>query len=200
LVLLLETGSVDARISESLNYERAREVTALIPDRSRSKDDQILDRSPDDLSEIHRIIRNHQVEECSAMPLLTKILRHHDSGTLRGEEPGNCMTHAVLSRAQVFLPDSQSSFQEFPDGRLPAHWNQVKESCMPSRLASLTRMWFLPRLDDAHQDHRLLGRMAPTVWRDPLVLTARFRNGTVTSAIQLLRAHLGRVGRRKSCC
>ena len=25
-------------------------------------------------------------------------------------------------------------------------------------------------MDDAHQDHRLLGTMAPTVWRDALVL------------------------------
>ena len=29
---------------------------------------------------------------------------------------------------------------------------------------------FAPRIDDAHQDHRLLGSMAPTVWRDALVL------------------------------
>jgi LmbE family N-acetylglucosaminyl deacetylase len=27
-----------------------------------------------------------------------------------------------------------------------------------------------PREDDAHQDHRLLGKLAPTVWRDSLVL------------------------------
>ena len=27
-----------------------------------------------------------------------------------------------------------------------------------------------PRVDDAHQDHRLIGRLAPTVWRDSLVL------------------------------
>ena len=27
-----------------------------------------------------------------------------------------------------------------------------------------------PRMDDAHQDHRLLGTMSPTVWRDALVL------------------------------
>ena len=29
--------------------------------------------------------------------------------------------------AQGFLPDSQSSFHAFPDGRLPAHWNEVKD-------------------------------------------------------------------------
>jgi LmbE family N-acetylglucosaminyl deacetylase len=27
-----------------------------------------------------------------------------------------------------------------------------------------------PRAEDAHQDHRLLGRLVPTVWRDALVL------------------------------
>ena len=29
--------------------------------------------------------------------------------------------------AQAFLPNSQSSFHAFPDGRLPAHWNEVKD-------------------------------------------------------------------------
>jgi LmbE family N-acetylglucosaminyl deacetylase len=73
--------------------------------------------------------------------------------------------------AQAFLPDSQSSFHVFPDGRLPAHWNEVKdilhafEAALPDADVVLA-----PRMDDAHQDHRLLGTMAPTVWRDALVL------------------------------
>jgi LmbE family N-acetylglucosaminyl deacetylase len=29
---------------------------------------------------------------------------------------------------------------------------------------------FAPRVDDAHQDHRLLGRLVSTTWRDALVL------------------------------
>jgi LmbE family N-acetylglucosaminyl deacetylase len=29
---------------------------------------------------------------------------------------------------------------------------------------------FAPRRDDAHQDHRLVAELAPTVWRDALVL------------------------------
>lgn len=73
--------------------------------------------------------------------------------------------------AQAFLPDSQSSFQEFPDGRLPAHWNQVKD-VLHAFAATVPDpdLVLAPRLDDAHQDHRLLGTMAPTVWRDALVL------------------------------
>ena len=75
------------------------------------------------------------------------------------------------SAASAFLPDSQSSFHAFPDGRLPAHWNEVKNivhdfaATVPDADVLLA-----PRMDDAHQDHRLLGTMAPTVWRDALVL------------------------------
>jgi len=75
------------------------------------------------------------------------------------------------SAASAFLPDSRSSFHAFPDGRLPAHWNEVKNivhdfaATVPDADVLLA-----PRMDDAHQDHRLLGTMAPTVWRDALVL------------------------------
>ena len=73
--------------------------------------------------------------------------------------------------ARAFLSDSRSSFHGFPDGRLPAHWNEVKDilhdfaGAIPDADVVLA-----PRTDDAHQDHRLLGTMAPTVWRDALVL------------------------------
>jgi hypothetical protein len=92
LVLLLETGWVDTRINENLNVERAREVTALVPNGCRSKDDQILDRSPDglhagQLNEIHGIIRESaKAVQCSAMALRRKILRHNDSGMPAGRE------------------------------------------------------------------------------------------------------------------
>jgi LmbE family N-acetylglucosaminyl deacetylase len=73
--------------------------------------------------------------------------------------------------ARAFLPDSQSSFHEFPDGRLPAYWNEVKDIVHDFDLALPdVDVVLAPRLDDAHQDHRLLGTMAPTVWRDALVL------------------------------
>ena len=75
------------------------------------------------------------------------------------------------SAARAFLPDSQSSFHAFPDGRLPAHWNEVKD-ILHDFAAALpdADLVLAPRMDDAHQDHRLLGTMAPTVWRDALVL------------------------------
>jgi len=75
------------------------------------------------------------------------------------------------SAARAFLPDSQSSIHAFPDGRLPAHWNEVK-NILHDFAATLpdADVLLAPRMDDAHQDHRLLGTMAPTVWRDALVL------------------------------
>jgi LmbE family N-acetylglucosaminyl deacetylase len=75
------------------------------------------------------------------------------------------------SAARAFLPDSRSSFHPFPDGRLPAHWNEVK-NILHDFAATLpdADVLLAPRIDDAHQDHRLLGTMAPTVWRDALVL------------------------------
>jgi LmbE family N-acetylglucosaminyl deacetylase len=75
------------------------------------------------------------------------------------------------SAASAFLPDSRSSFHAFPDGRLPAHWNEVK-NILHDFAATLpdADVLLAPRMDDAHQDHRLLGTMAPTVWRDALVL------------------------------
>jgi LmbE family N-acetylglucosaminyl deacetylase len=73
--------------------------------------------------------------------------------------------------AQAFLPNAHSSFYTFPDGRLPAHWNEVKDIVHAFAVALPdVDVVFAPRTDDAHQDHRLLGTMAPTVWRDALVL------------------------------
>ena len=73
--------------------------------------------------------------------------------------------------AQAFLPAASTEFHQFPDGRLPAHWNEVKD-ILHAFAAELpdADVVLAPRTDDAHQDHRLVGTMAPTVWRDALVL------------------------------
>ena len=88
--------------------------------------------------------------------------------TLTGSPDRRAEAEAAV---EAFLPGSQSSFHAFPDGRLPAHWDEVKDilhaftATVPDADVVLA-----PRMDDAHQDHRLLGTMAPTVWRDALVL------------------------------
>lgn len=77
----------------------------------------------------------------------------------------------AAAAAEAFLPGARSTFHDFPDGRLPAHWDAVKD--VVHRFAAevpAVDVVFAPRPDDAHQDHRLLGVMAPTVWRDAQVL------------------------------
>ena len=74
--------------------------------------------------------------------------------------------------ARSFLPGADLSIEFFdlPEGRLPVVWGQVKEiledvarSCAPDVIIA-------PSADDAHQDHRTIGELVPTVFRDQLYL------------------------------
>ena len=80
--------------------------------------------------------------------------------------------------AELFLPECEVSVTsaELPDGRLPSYWNETKElleatargaSAVGGRRPDLV---LAPSRTDAHQDHRLIAELAPTVWRDHLVL------------------------------
>jgi LmbE family N-acetylglucosaminyl deacetylase len=74
--------------------------------------------------------------------------------------------------AVAFLPGAELTLalHDLPDGRLPAHWGAVKET-MHSEAAALTPDLVLcPSPYDAHQDHRLLGELVPTVFRHALVV------------------------------
>jgi LmbE family N-acetylglucosaminyl deacetylase len=74
--------------------------------------------------------------------------------------------------APEFLPGARVDVHVagFPDGRLPAHWNAVKQSLEDMAATIRPQLVLAPRPDDAHQDHRLLGELVSTVWRDALVL------------------------------
>jgi len=74
--------------------------------------------------------------------------------------------------AHAFLPDADLAIELFdlPEGRLPAVWGSVKEilediarSCSPDLIIA-------PSSDDAHQDHRTIAELVPTVFRDQLYL------------------------------
>jgi LmbE family N-acetylglucosaminyl deacetylase len=66
--------------------------------------------------------------------------------------------------------DVDVRFGELPDGRLPGHWDQVKLLLNEFGTTIRPQLIFAPRTDDAHQDHRLIGELVPTVWRDSLAL------------------------------
>jgi LmbE family N-acetylglucosaminyl deacetylase len=56
------------------------------------------------------------------------------------------------------------------DGRLPAHWDQVKDLLQDWARDSTADVVLAPSPSDAHQDHRLLGEMVRTAFRDHVVL------------------------------
>ncbi|CAN7490833.1 PIG-L family deacetylase [Terrabacter sp. LjRoot27] len=73
--------------------------------------------------------------------------------------------------AERFTPGASVFQFALRDGHLPAHWGEVKEALegVASRVPAADVV-LAPRVDDAHQDHRLLGRLVRTVWRDALTL------------------------------
>lgn len=88
--------------------------------------------------------------------------------TLTGDDDRQAEARAA---ARSFLSESTSTFVGLPDGRLPGMWNAVKDALHDfGRSVPVPDVVFAPRDDDAHQDHRLLGSMVSTVWRDSLIL------------------------------
>ena len=76
----------------------------------------------------------------------------------------------AVSAAERFLPGADVRLSGLRDGHLPAAWEATKEAL--DALASEVHpdLIFAPRTDDSHQDHRLLGHLVTTAWRDTLVL------------------------------
>jgi LmbE family N-acetylglucosaminyl deacetylase len=59
----------------------------------------------------------------------------------------------------------------FNDGRLPDVWREVKDVLEGhAREQPNPDVIFAPRADDLHQDHRVIAKLVPTVWRNSLVL------------------------------
>ena len=69
-----------------------------------------------------------------------------------------------------FFPGATVEVLGLPDSRLPAHWEAVKSALESFAAGATPTLILAPSTDDAHQDHRLLGRLATTVWRDVLTL------------------------------
>lgn len=74
--------------------------------------------------------------------------------------------------ARAFTPGADLSVElhDLPEGRLPGYYGEVKEvlegvarSCRPDVILA-------PSPQDAHQDHRTVGGLVPTAFRDQLCL------------------------------
>ncbi|MEO7980310.1 MAG: PIG-L deacetylase family protein [Sporichthyaceae bacterium] len=74
--------------------------------------------------------------------------------------------------AQLFLPGHEIAIRTggLPDGRLPAFWGETKELLEETAQRRQVDLVLAPSVNDAHQDHRTIAEIVPTVWRDHLVL------------------------------
>jgi LmbE family N-acetylglucosaminyl deacetylase len=97
------------------------------------------------------------------------------------ERPGTRFTAVVLTGApereaesrealEHFAPGVETDVARLADGRLPTQWQQVKDFLEALATRCQPDLVLAPRTDDAHQDHRLVGSLVSTVWRDALVL------------------------------
>lgn len=59
---------------------------------------------------------------------------------------------------------------DVPDGHAPGYWEPIKNALESFRHTCEPDVVFAPHRDDAHQDHRILAELVPTVFRDHLVL------------------------------
>ncbi len=104
--------------------------------------------------------------------------------TLAASQPGLRVRYVVLTgsaerqreseaAASAFLPEADLAIDlhDLPEGRLPAVWAQVKDTLEAVATAGQPDLVLAPSRDDAHQDHRTVGEIIPTVFRDQLCLS-----------------------------
>jgi LmbE family N-acetylglucosaminyl deacetylase len=74
--------------------------------------------------------------------------------------------------ASAFLPaaDLTIELHDLPEGRLPAVWDQAKDALEQVARSCSPDLILAPARDDAHQDHRTIAEIVPTVFRDALYL------------------------------
>ena len=68
--------------------------------------------------------------------------------------------------ASAFVPGAVSTCLGLTDGYLPGTWAEVKSALHAfAEATGPVDLVLVPWAGDAHQDHRLIGELAPTVWR-----------------------------------
>lgn len=74
--------------------------------------------------------------------------------------------------ARAFLPgvDLSITLHGLSEGRLPAVWGQVKDILEETAERCSPDLILAPSPGDRHQDHRTIGEIVPTVFRDHLYL------------------------------
>ena len=86
------------------------------------------------------------------------------TGTADRQLEARTAAHAFLSA------DLTIGLHDLPEGRLPAAWGQVKDALEQLAQSCSPDLIIAPSRHDAHQDHRTIGEIVPTVFRDRLCL------------------------------
>jgi LmbE family N-acetylglucosaminyl deacetylase len=75
--------------------------------------------------------------------------------------------------AEAFLPgaDLSTDLRDLPDGYMPMVWGEVKDTLEEVARRCSPDVIVAPSPRDAHQDHRTLAKILPTVFRDALLLS-----------------------------
>lgn len=102
---------------------------------------------------------------CLANPgLRVDALVLSGGGTEREEEERAALAAFCLGA------DLDVTVHKLPDGRLPAVWDEAKSALEELRQRTDPDLILAPRTEDAHQDHRGLAQLVPTVYRNHLSL------------------------------
>ena len=103
--------------------------------------------------------------------------------TLAGSQPALKAHYLVLTgtadrqleaqqAARAFLPGAELSIDlgDLPDGHLPRVWGDVKDALEEVARTFSPDVIIAPSSHDAHQDHRMIAEILPTVFRNSLYL------------------------------
>jgi LmbE family N-acetylglucosaminyl deacetylase len=105
------------------------------------------------------------LELCRSHPgVSVSVLVLTGGGSLREEEERAALT--------AFCPGAKLDVTvlDLPDGRVPTRWERAKLALEELRTHGEPDLIFAPSPHDAHQDHRALAKLVPTVFRDHLTL------------------------------
>jgi LmbE family N-acetylglucosaminyl deacetylase len=87
------------------------------------------------------------------------------TGTAERQQEARNAAHSFMPAADLTV-----DLFDLPEGRLPAAWASVKEILEGVARSSRPDLVIAPSSDDAHQDHRTVGELVSTVFRDQLYL------------------------------
>jgi LmbE family N-acetylglucosaminyl deacetylase len=113
--------------------------------------------------------------EIAAGGTMLTLARRHPGLTVRyvllTGTPERQMEARVAAQAFTQGADLSLELHDLPDGRLPAVYGQVKEVLEGVARQFKPHVILAPSPRDAHQDHRTVGELVPTAFRDQVVLS-----------------------------